>query len=158
MRPKLPPGGPEVTAHPETTLSPCPFCDGPLQRRLVVDVIPYATPRGEVSLQANVPYERCPACGYEGFGEAGERARTEAVYHHLGRLTPWNIVAIRETLNLTQIEFAERLGVGRASLERWERGGTMQNQSMDNLIRLLSQADHKAWLDNDRAPRKQATA
>jgi transcriptional regulator with XRE-family HTH domain len=51
---------------------------------------------------------------------------------------------------LSQNAFAEWLGVGRASLERWERGGNMQNQSMDNLILLLSNQAHKSWLDNER--------
>ena len=123
----------------------------------MAEAIPYTTSQGAISLDAQRPYERCAACGYEGFGEAGERARTEAVYRHLGRLPPWDIVAIRETLGLTQIAFAERLGVGHASLERWERGGTMQNRSMDNPIRLLSNQTHKEWFDNDRARQAQTT-
>lgn len=145
-----------MTNHPEPALSSCPMCEAVLQTRLVAETIPYATPHGEVLWNVQVPYERCPSCGYEGFGEAGERARTDAVYRHLGRLAPWGIVAIRKSLGLTQIAFAERLGVGRASLERWERGGTMQNQSMDNLIRLLSSQTHKEWLDEDRARQAQA--
>jgi len=128
----------------------CPFCDAPVRIRLVNEAIPYTTPQGTITLHAKVPYEICAACGHEGFGEAGERARTEVVYHHLGRLTPWEIVAIREKLGLTQAAFADQLGVGRASLERWERGGVMQNQSMDNLIRLMSEATHRDWLDQQR--------
>ena len=129
----------------------CPFCDTPVQARLVDEAIPYTTPQGTVTLHAQVPYEICAACGHEGFGEAGERARTEVIYRHLGRLTPWEIVAIRENLGLTQAVFADLLGVGRASLERWERGGIMQNQSMDNLIRLMSEPAHREWLERERS-------
>ena len=146
-----------MTAHPNSALSNCPMCEAVVRTRLVAEEIPCATPQGEILLHAQVPYERCTACGYEGFGEAGERARTDAVYRHHGRLSPWDIVAIRENLGLTQIAFAERLGVGRASLERWERGGTMQNQSMDNLIRLLSNPAHKEWLDNNHARQTRTT-
>ena len=141
----------------DPTVSACPFCSGALRNRLVDETIPYATPQGEVSLHVKVPYERCESCGFESFGEAGERARTEVVYRHVGRLTPWEIVAIRERLDLTQAQFADRLGVGRASLERWERGANMQNQSMDNLILLLSVSAHKAWLDNERFRRLRST-
>jgi len=131
-------------------VSICPFCQGSLQAKLVSEAIPYLTPQGEVLLHAEVPYEFCSTCGYEGFGEAGERVRTEVIYRHVGRLTPWEIVSIRESLGLSQAQFADRLGVGRASLERWERGAKMQNQSMDNLILLLSRREHKDWLDNER--------
>lgn len=132
---------------------PCPFCGGSLSTRLVHENIPFKTPDGEVTLSADVPYDTCAECGYEGFGEAGERARTEAVYRYVGRLTPWEIVRLRENLDLSQNAFAEWLGVGRASLERWERGGNMQNQSMDNLILLLSNHAHKSWLDSERRRR-----
>ena len=130
--------------------APCPFCDAPVQVRLVDEAIPYTTPQGRVMLHAEVPYELCASCGHEGFGEAGERARTAVVYRYLARLPSWEIVAIREDLGLIQIGFAELLGVGRASLERWERGGIVQNQSMDNLIRLMSNPAHREWLEKQR--------
>jgi putative zinc finger/helix-turn-helix YgiT family protein len=136
----------------------CPFCDAPVQVRLVRGTIPYTTPHGTVVLNAEVPYEICAACGHEGFGETGERVRTEVVYRYLGRLAPREIVAIRENLNLTQAAFADLLGVGRASLERWERGGVMQNQSMDNLIRLMSEPAHREWLERQRSERHETVA
>src|SRR5690348_15020989 len=134
-----------TTTHSSAPAS-CPFCGGETHTRVVCEAFPYTTPQGEVSLTAQVPYDHCTACGYTGFSEAGERARTEAIYRHVGRLSPWEIICIRENLGLSQAEFADRLGVGKASLERWERGVNMQNQSMDNLILLLSDANHKSWL------------
>lgn len=145
------------TQTPATAKS-CPFCGGNVVSRLVVETIPYVTPQGEVSLMAEVPYESCSACGYEGFGAAGEQARTEAVYRHVGRLCPWEIVAMREHLGLSQAEFAGWLGVGRASLERWERGAHMQNQSMDNLMLLLSIPANKQWLDRRRLESQKVSA
>ena len=128
----------------------CPFCEARLGSRVVKQEIPFTTPKGKITLTVDVPYDVCEACGHEGFGEAGERARTEAVYRHLGRVTPWEIVDIRKRLGLTQLLFAEWLGVGSASLERWERGAVMHNQSMDNLIVLLSDARNKCVLDSHR--------
>lgn len=66
----------------------CPFCEAQLGTRVVQQEIPLTTPKGKVMLTVDVPCEFCSACGHEGFGEAGERARTEAVYRHLGRVTP----------------------------------------------------------------------
>jgi putative zinc finger/helix-turn-helix YgiT family protein len=145
-----------VTIHPEPWLSNCPLSDAVVQTRLAAQAIP--TRRLRERSCSTLPYERCAACGYECFDDAGERARTDAIYRHHGRLAPWDMIAIRDTHSLTHIEFAERLGFGSASLERWERGGTMQNRSMDNLIRLLSNQAHKEWLDNDRARQTQTTA
>jgi putative zinc finger/helix-turn-helix YgiT family protein len=131
----------------------CPMCGHGVRSSHVSEIVPYLTPEGEVSLHAQVPHVFCEACGYEGFGEAGERARTEAIYRYMGRLSPWEIVSIRESLGLSQAQFAGRLGVGRASLERWERGANIQNQSMDNLILLLSTPSSLAWLSRERARR-----
>ena len=134
-------------------MSSCPLCAGHAKISPVTEALEYTTPKGIVTISVTMPYITCDACGFAGFGEAGERARTEAVYRYHGRLTPWNIVEIRTSLGLTQAEFAHQLGVGHASLERWETGEKMQNQSMDNLIILLSNLENKAWLEAERSRR-----
>lgn len=116
----------------------CAFCAAPLRTEMINEEIDYATPSGNVKLPVKMPYEICDNCGYRGFGEAGEKARTDAIYRFQKRLPPSEIVSIRTSLGLSQASYAEVLGVGRASLERWELGTTMQNQSMDNLILCLS--------------------
>jgi len=115
---------------------------------MVRETLDYRTPKGSVELVVDVPYVDCPACGFSGFGEAGERARTEAIYRYHDRTTPWDIVEIRERLDMSQREFADYIGVGHASVERWEMGETMQNQSMDNLILLLAKPGIKDQLDS----------
>lgn len=129
------------------------MCAGRTSTEILVEDFPYTTPKGEVTLSARVPYEICETCGFRMFGAAGERARTEAVYRYLGRLTPWQIVSIRQSLNLNQSDFAEKLGVGHASLERWERGVNIQNQSSDNLLLLMSKPGNSEWLATERNQR-----
>lgn len=134
--------------------SGCPLCGGATETKIVRETMFYATPKGDVDLVVDVPVLTCHGCGYHGYGEAGERARTEAIYRYHGRLTPWEIVAVREKLGFTQKTFADFLGVGHASVERWETGVSMQNQGMDNLILLLSNPTHKCWLDSERRRRE----
>ena len=73
------------------------------------EMMHYATPKGSVDLVVDVPYEACPTCGYRGFGEAGERARTEAIYRYHHRLEPWAIAGIRQRLGMTQKKLADFL-------------------------------------------------
>ena len=54
-----------------------------------------------------------------------------------GLLTSTEIRARRKTLQMTQEEFAEYIGVGRASIKRWELG-QVQEQAMDKLMRMLT--------------------
>jgi DNA-binding transcriptional regulator YiaG len=70
-------------------------------------------------------------------GEDAEELRHEAVCRHLGRLTPGEIKAIRESYCLTQEKFAEDSGFGVASIKRWELGNQIQSESANNLLLLL---------------------
>ena len=114
----------------------------------------YLTPKGEVELSVEIPYEVCQLCGFRAYGEEGERARTAAIYAYHGRLPPWEMVDVRERLGMTQKAFADLLGVGHASVERWEKGENMQNRSMDNLVLLLSNPANKNWLEDQRHQRE----
>lgn len=82
----------------------------------------------------------CPGCGFK----AGTRqqakefqlALSNAYRREEGLLTSEKIIAIRKGLRLTQVEFAEKIGVGIASIKRWETGA-IQTKSMDNAIRTV---------------------
>jgi putative zinc finger/helix-turn-helix YgiT family protein len=93
-----------------------------------------------VDLTCSVPVYWCNACGYEWTGAQAEDARLHAVCRHLGRLTPDEVLSVRERHHLSQAEFSRITGFGEASLSRWETGVQVQNASSDRLLRLI-QAD-----------------
>ena len=137
----------------DTQTQTCPMCDLEIRVEHVSETMEYATTSGIVNLDVVVPYEVCDACGYRGFGEAGEKARTNAIYKFHQRLTPTEIVEMRNDLGLSQFSYAEALGVGHASIERWELGATMQNLSMNNLMLLLAKRGQLEWLQDEKKRR-----
>lgn len=64
---------------------------------------------------------------------------TVETYKQLGLLTPAEIRAGRERLELTQQELQQLLGLGGNSLSRWETGRVYQSRSVDTLLRLAFQ-------------------
>ncbi len=54
---------------------------------------------------------------------------------------------LRQALNLTQIQMAERLGTDQTSISRWERGLTEPQYEMRQLIEGLAQGQGLATLD-----------
>jgi transcriptional regulator with XRE-family HTH domain len=61
----------------------------------------------------------------------------DAIVAELGR----RIVLHREGLNLTQAEFADRAGVGRSTVQRIERGDSIQLSSLVKLLRAVGRVD-----------------
>lgn len=55
---------------------------------------------------------------------------------------------LRQALNLTQGQMAERLGIDQASISRWERGLTEPQHEMRSLIQGLAQGQGLATLDS----------
>jgi putative zinc finger/helix-turn-helix YgiT family protein len=51
-------------------------------------------------------------------------------------LSPEEIRRSREKLGLTQKQFAALLGVGEATVSRWETGAQIQQRAMDRFLRL----------------------
>jgi len=94
--------------------------------------------RGE-SLTVRTPVMACARCGWHTVGNDqidDLRKRTADAYrkkHHL--LTSTQIKAMRQSLNMTQRQFAEFLRVGEASVKRWETW-LVQDASSDELIRV----------------------
>lgn len=61
----------------------------------------------------------------------------DAIVAELGR----RIALHREGLNLTQGEFADRAGVGRSTVQRIERGDSIQLSSLVKLLRAVGRVD-----------------
>jgi len=103
--------------------------------------------RFEVEDEVNV----CSHCGFITIplDHAAEHGRlVDETYRRLeGILSAEEIRAARERLNMSQREFAEYLGVGEASVKRWERG-VLPDKSSSDLIRLKTDPEtaHQNWL------------
>lgn len=118
--------------------SECPECGASTTSEFLEgQVFEYGLGEAAVALSAEVPILTCDSCGFEFTDHRGETARHDAICRHLGVMTPHEIVAIREGLRLSRSDFAELGGFGIASLQRWESGTVIQNQSIDRLIFLL---------------------
>jgi len=116
----------------------CPNCgERDLSARTDTEKFVYGAGKDLANLQATVQIYRCGKCGFEFTDERSSEARHDAVCRHLKVMTPKEIVALRERYQLSQTEFAELSGIGKASLARWETGLVIQNQSIDNLLYLL---------------------
>lgn len=80
----------------------------------------------------------CPQCGLEagtlGQTAAIQRTMADAYRRKVGLLTSAELSEGRKKLRLSQQAFADRIGVGIASLKRWE-GSIIQSRSMDKLLR-----------------------
>jgi putative transcriptional regulator len=135
-------------SHPESQMETrrrCPTCDvGHLHPWVATERFPYEDDGKEVMVVAeNVPVERCdnPECGEELSGPEAASIRHMAICRALGLLTPGEIRAIRDRLNLTQAEFARLTRLGEATICRWERGRLLQNPAMDRYLRLIASSE-----------------
>ncbi len=114
----------------------CPVCDNSAGLEAASDVRDM-TVRGE-SYKVKVEYHRCPKCGeefvdssqHDPFKEAYELYRSQ---HSM--LRPEEIRAFRRRYQLTQAELASILGLGGATLSRYETG-KLQDETHDTLLRL----------------------
>ena len=99
--------------------------------------------RGE-RFAVTMPALVCPKCRYvtvDGADLAEYMRRVADAYRSKhGLLTSEEIRSRRLRLDMSQAKFADYLGVGVASLKRWEMG-KVQDGSSDKLIRLRSDED-----------------
>lgn len=124
--------------HEQENLGVCVFCgETAVTHTTMTQQFPYADGDHDVFLTADVPVEHCTSCGEMLVGSDGEMARHEAVCNYLNRLTPTEVKAIRSRTNLSQQKFAERLGIGVASIKRWELGTVIQSKAHDKTLREL---------------------
>ncbi|MDE2852225.1 MAG: helix-turn-helix domain-containing protein [Acidobacteriota bacterium] len=112
----------------------CPLCEEPA----TTSVVEHTFTHGETDLTVMLPVRRCADCELEFVDSVGERIRREAVCHHFGILSPWEIRAIREQRELSRSQFADITALGEATIKRWESGIISQNRANDRYLRLLA--------------------
>jgi len=116
----------------------CPACDAvdhpfrPVRRKVKQDF------RGE-TLEVDALAMRCGSCGFEiaapGNLETLRLATMDAYRQRHGLLTSADIVNRRNAMGMSQRAFADHVGVGVASLQRWEKGLLVQDKGSDLLMR-----------------------
>jgi len=79
----------------------------------------------------------CQACGHKVFTETVDDQINAALRSHLNLLTPDEMRAALERIQLTQKETAERLGIAEATLSRWLNHTQIQSRAMDNWMRVF---------------------
>jgi putative zinc finger/helix-turn-helix YgiT family protein len=116
----------------------CSNCD--VQARIVRER--RVVPLGERQLTIDDERMRCDVCGVEFYtveqADRCDRNTIEAARKQDGLLSPSGIRAIRESLQLTQRQFEQLLGVGEKTCVRWETGRVAQNVATDRLIRIVA--------------------
>ena len=90
-------------------------------------------------ISGNVEADVCGKCGFQVLSNGQSSAYgiviAEAYRERHGLLTSKELKTIRKRLSMSQRDFAAFLGVGIASVKRWE-AVLIQDEAMDKLIRL----------------------
>lgn len=115
----------------------CANCGGDLERREDVVEALFKGERISVACERNV----CAHCGESVFSADEADAYYEALdaeyRRRHGLLSPSQIRLIRETLDLSQKEFEQILGVSSPTVSRWETGAVIQPKMADNFLRSI---------------------
>ncbi len=102
------------------------------------------TVRGK-PITVNVEYNRCKECGDVILNPAANHDPFELAYREYRQkhalLQPEEISTWRKAHHLTQGEFAKLLGIGVATLNRYENGA-LQNESHEKLLRLSMESSN----------------
>jgi putative zinc finger/helix-turn-helix YgiT family protein len=116
----------------------CPVC-GTEQKTEVIEKEEVSNVRGE-KIKALGKIRVCSVCGEELFDEELEEENIQRVYDIYrkkhGILSLDEIRNIRESYGLSQRAFAKLLGIGEASIARYETGA-LPEKSLSNMIMLL---------------------
>ena len=84
----------------------------------------------------------CKACGHEevGIPRMGQLHRVLAhiLVHQQCRLTPAEIRFLRKHIGLSGEEFADRMGVRRENVSRWENGDHVMAETAERLLRAMA--------------------
>ena len=127
--------------HENATPTPdrlCAECGSAIATSWHTHTFRYGTGESATHLNVRLPVRRCDDCDFDYLDYEGERIKHEAVCHHLGVLTPSEILGIRKSHGLSRAAFAKITGIGEASLSRWESGIKVQNPANDRYLRLLA--------------------
>ncbi|ADH59876.1 transcriptional regulator, XRE family [Thermoanaerobacter mathranii subsp. mathranii str. A3] len=121
----------------------CPVC-GKEQETKVIEKEEISTVRGD-EIKALAKIRVCSVCGEELFDEELEEENIQRVYDIYrkkhGILSPDEIRNIRESYRLSQRAFAKLLGIGEASIARYETGA-LPEKSLSNMIMLLKDPEN----------------
>jgi putative zinc finger/helix-turn-helix YgiT family protein len=111
------------------------------QKTMRLTTMPYATTieHDGRSYQVELPaltVPQCANCKAISLDEEADKQISAAFRREARLLTPEEIRQGREKLGLTQKQFANLLGVGEATVSRWETGAQIQQRAMDRFLRL----------------------
>lgn len=113
----------------------CEFCGEPHARLSEAALeFPYGIGDDQVTLTAVVPVWKCTACGESYTAEGAERRQNIEISAYLGRMRPTEIKRLRERARFTQNDLAEEIGVGVATIKRWEVGEVVPSKNLNNLL------------------------
>jgi len=79
---------------------------------------------------------QCGNCQALSIDDDADHQISSAFRRAAGLLAPEEIRQGREKLGLTQKQFANLLGVGEATVSRWETGAQIQQRAMDRFLRV----------------------
>ena len=79
---------------------------------------------------------RCGNCQALSIDDEADQQISAAFRHAARLLAPAEIRQGREKLGLTQKQFANLLGVGEATVSRWETGAQIQQRALDRFLRV----------------------
>ncbi len=111
------------------------------QKAMILAAAPYATTiehdgrAYEVKIP-NLSAPRCANCQAISIDDDADRQISAAFRRAAGLLAPEEIRQGREKLGLTQKQFANLLGVGEATISRWETGAQIQQRALDRFLRV----------------------
>ncbi len=118
----------------------CLNCDGELHEQ----VVDFSTEVKGQQVVFSMSGLVCAACGYHtvrGEEVAEYMRRAADVYRAQNNLLTSDEIRLRrKSLGMNQEQFAAHLGVGVASVKRWE-WGQIQDKALDNLIRIRTSVD-----------------
>ncbi len=118
----------------------CPNCEKDTEQRFV-NKVEEINIRGEM-IPVQMEYYHCGECGEDFEIPRPEYDPLEKAYREYrrrkGLLQPEEIKKFRKELGLTQKEWSEILGIGIATLNRYENGA-LQSEAHDQIIRLCMQ-------------------
>jgi putative zinc finger/helix-turn-helix YgiT family protein len=109
--------------------------------RMQLAIVPYATTieHDGRAYRVEVPALTVPQCGNcqaLSIDDEADQQISVAFRHAARLLTPEEIRQGREQLGLTQKQFANLLGVGEATVSRWETGAQIQQRALDRFLRV----------------------
>lgn len=85
----------------------------------------------------NIPMCRCNVCGELQTPDTSFDLIVDEMRRMANLLTPDEVKAGREKLGLSEEEFGDIFNIGKATVERWERGGQIFNRATSDLMRVM---------------------